>query len=418
MEKFSYIAIDKTNKETTGFEEALDQDELIARLQARDLIVLSVSSETGEGLIHKAKTTPLPAGDHHLTLRRYRIGGDDLVIFCRQLATLLGAGVTVLKSLDVISKQVSSRRLYSVIRDLQKNMEQGLSLHEAMSKHSKVFSDLWVNLVESGEAGGNLPVVLSRLASYLERNASFKKRIISALIYPAILLLAGLGALLFLTIKIIPTFADLFKGFNITLPFLTQVLIDISSFLRKNIITIIVIAGSGFFLLRRYIKTRDGRLHYERFQFNLPVFGEFFRALVVEKFSSNMATLVESGVPILYSLEITERSVDNLVMAGVVRQIKENVREGKSLSRPMEESGFFEPMVVQMVSIGEEIGELPQMLKKINIFYQEYVETFLMRFTSMFEPLMLIFLGLIIGLMVIGLFLPIFKIAQMGGNNI
>jgi len=285
-----------------------------------------------------------------------------------------------------------------------------------MAKHPAVFSELWVNLVESGEASGNLAMVLTRLATYLERNAAFRRKIISAMIYPAMLMLAGLAALFFLTLRIIPTFADLFAGFNVTLPLLTRMLIGISAFLRKYMLMIIGIIILAFFAFRRFIKTKEGRRAYERFLFRLPIFGEFFRALVVERFSSEMSTLVESGVPILYSLEISEHSVGNLVMADVIRRVKEDVREGKPLSRPLEQSGFFEPMVVQMVNIGEEIGELSQMFKKINAFYQEYAETFLVRFISLFEPIMLVFMGVVIGIMVVGMFLPIFQISQIAGR--
>jgi type II secretory pathway component PulF len=270
-----------------------------------------------------------------------------------------------------------------------------------------------VNLVESGEASGNLAVVLSRLASYLERNAAFKRKVISALIYPALLFFAATGALFFLTVKIIPTFAEVFQGFNITLPFLTRVLIKVSFIIRKTILLFFVLGIAGVYLFIRYTRTSSGRRKYERFKFRIPVFGEFFRAIVVERFSSEMSTLVESGVPILYSLDIVEHSVDNLVIGDTIRKIKDAVREGRSLSRPLEQSGFFEPMVVQMVTIGEEIGELSQMFKRINAFYQEYVEVFLTRFTAMFEPIMLIFMGLVIGIMVVGMFLPIFQITKI-----
>lgn len=409
MPKFFYIARDKTGKKITGFEESTTQEEIIVRLQTRDLVVVSIFPE-------EKGPKPGVAAKFQLKSRHYGVTGWDLVVLCRQLAILLGAGVTILKSVDIISKQVSSRKLYNVIKDLEKHMEAGLSFHEAISKHPAVFSDLWVNLVESGEASGNLAIVLSRLATYLERNASFRKKVISSLMYPALLMSAGLGALLFLTIKIIPTFAQIFQGFNVDLPFLTKILIKISDLIRRYGIIIVGIIIIVFFGLRRYIRTRDGRIIYEKFQFKLPVFGEFFRGLVLERFSSEMSTLVESGVPILYSLEISEHSVGNLVMADVIRQVKDDVREGKSLSHPLEKSGFFEPMVVQMIAIGEEIGELSQMFKRINSFYQEYVETFLTRFTSMFEPLMLIFMGVVIGLMVIGMFLPIFQIAKLGGG--
>jgi len=411
MPKFFYLARDKSGKKITGVEDALNAEELVIKLQTKDLLVINILPETKEGAVVFQQKTSLV----HAKRKHYRITSEDLTLFCRQLATMLGAGVTILKSLEVISKQVSSQRLYRVIQDLQKCMEAGLSLHESMSKHPGVFSELWVNLVESGEASGNLALVLNRLAAYLEREAAFRAKIISALIYPAILMVAGLGALLFLTIKIIPTFAQLFAGFNVKLPFLTQVLISVSSFTRKYMLVILGVFVFLFVLFKNYIKTKEGLRVYETFKFSLPVFGEFFRAIVVERFSSNMATLVESGVPILYSLEISEHSVGSTLMADAIRKIKEDIRDGKSLSEPMEKSGFFEPMVVQMVSIGEEIGELSQMFKKIDAFYQDYVETFLVRFTTLFEPVMLIFMGVVVGLMVVGMFLPIFQIAQIGG---
>jgi type IV pilus assembly protein PilC len=248
---------------------------------------------------------------------------------------------------------------------------------------------------------------------YLERSAGFRKKIISALIYPALLACAGLGALLFLTIKIIPTFVELFKGFGIALPLLTQMLVSVSFFIRKYILVVVIGIVAGVYLLRRYIKTTVGRRNYEAFLFNLPIFGPFFRTYVIERFTSEMATLVESGVPILYSLEIAEHSVGNLTLAAIIRNIKEEVREGKTLSAPMDKSGFFDPMAVQMVTIGEEIGELSNMFKRLNAFYQEAIDTFMTRFATMFEPIMLVFMGLVVGVMVVGMFLPIFQIAQI-----
>ena len=409
MPKFFYIARSKAGKKDSGVEDASTQEELIRKLQAKDLIVINVFPEhkeaapPSEEVTSKAKFKP----------KHYRITGDDLVLFCRQLATLLGAGVTILKSLQIIAQQVSSQKLYNVIKDLQKNMESGYSFHEAMSKHPNVFSELWINLVESGEASGNLAMVLSRLAGYLERNAAFKKKIISALLYPAILMLAAMGALLFLTIKIIPTFMELFKGFNIELPFLTKILVMVSTFIRNYILIIFAGMIIGFFVLRKFISTRQGRRKYESFLFKLPVFGEFFKVLIFERFTSEMATLVESGVPILYSLEIAEHSVGNLIIGDVIKDVKDSVREGKPLSVPLENSGFFDPMAVQMVAIGEEIGELSNMFKRLNAFYQEYLDTFLTRFTALFEPIMLVFIGAVVGVMVIGMFLPIFEITKI-----
>src|SRR3989338_2732069 len=413
MPKFYYIARDKTGSKTSGTEEASGKEELVDRLQARDLIVINVLSQESQGPFGSPVEGQMK---RKFKFRHYRVTNNDLLLFCQQLATLLSAGVTILKSLEIISQQIASRKFYNTIQKLKKDMEAGLGFHEAMEKHPAVFSELWVNLVESGEASGNLAIVLNRLAAYLQRLADFRRKLINALIYPIILMFAAVGALLFLTIRIIPTFAELFKGLNVTLPLLTRMIIALSSFVRSYIIVIIVLIITSFYIFRQYTATKEGRIRYERFKFGLPVFGEFFRALVVERFSSEMSTLVESGVPILYSLEITEHSVGNLVMSEIIHRIKEDVREGKSLNQPLEKSGFFEPMVVQMVAIGEEIGELSPMFKRLNNFYQEQVETFLTRFTSMFEPFMLIFMGIVIGLMVIGMFLPIFQLSQIGAR--
>ncbi len=410
MAKLFYVARDKAGNKVSGTEENINQEELVSRLQAKDLVVIKIIPEGS--LEFRAGEKPLV---RYVRRRHYKVSGNDLVLFCRQLATLLSAGVAILKSLDIISEQVASTKLQAILKKLIKDMEQGLTFHESMAKYPAVFSDLWINLVESGEASGNLAVVLERLSYYLEREAEFKKKIISSLIYPAILLCAGLGALLFLTVKIIPTFADIFKGFNITLPLITRVLIALSEGLRKFLLPGIGGMVCAFYMVRRYIRTKDGRKKYESIKFNLPTFGDFFKALTVERFSSGMSTLLESGVPILYSLEITEHSVGNLIMMDIIREIKDNVRNGRPLSQTLEKSKFFEPMVVQMVSIGEEIGELPDMFKRINKFYQDYLETFLARFTSMFEPIMLIFMGGVIGIMVIGMFLPIFQITQISG---
>ena len=262
-------------------------EDLTTRLQAKGLTVINIFSESKESLA-MAQTGKV-AG---VQIRRFHMGikDSDLVLFCRQLATLLGAGVTILKCLDILLKQVSSRKLDTVIRSLIKGMEAGLTFHEAMAKHPAVFSELWVNLVESGEASGNLAVVLTRLATYLERNAAFKSKVISALVYPAILLFAGLAAILFLMFKIIPTFAELFKGFDMKLPLLTEIVLNLSTGLKNYGIFIVLLGVGLFFIFKKFVSTSEGRRQYENFKFKLPILGEFFRAMVVERFSSEMST--------------------------------------------------------------------------------------------------------------------------------
>jgi len=411
MPKYYYITRDKNGVKISGEQEGGTQDEVVNHLQAKGLIVVNIIPESD-------KSKLLPAGANVSAGGRFvpkhnKVSQGDLTLFCRQLATLLGAGVTILKALNIISQQVASKKLHKIIADLEKNMEAGLSFHETMAKHTDVFSDFWVNLVESGEASGNLAVVLGRLAGYLERDAAFRKKIISALIYPAILFLAGTGALLFMTIRIIPTFAEIFSGFDIKLPFLTLLLIGVSKFIRYYWLLNLAIIGGGVWLFRLYTSTKIGKRKYEDFLLKLPIIGEFYRTLVIERFTSEMATLVESGVPILYSLEISERSVDSLVLGEIVNHIKDDVRAGKPLGESLGKSNFFDAMAVQMINIGEEIGELSNMFKRLNNFYQEYLDTFLARVVSMFEPIMLIAMGVVIGIMVIGMFLPIFEIAQI-----
>jgi len=412
--KFFYIARDRSGNKITGIESASSQDEVASRLQAKDLVVINIITD-----IHD-RVAEFQGGAESRKIRfqhkHFNVTSDDLTLFCRQLATLLGAGVTIMKSLNIISQQVSSNKLYKTIKLIEQDMTAGLSLHKAMERHPDVFTSLWVNLTESGEASGNLAMVLGRLASYLERDAAFRGKIISALIYPAILMCVGLGALLFMTIKIIPTFAELFKGFNTELPAITVALIGVSEFLRNYFLLIIISVIAAIYLFRQYIKTQEGRRSFEELLFRVPGAGQFFRTLTVERFTSEMSTMIESGVPILYALEIAEKSVDSLVLGEIIKSIKNDVREGKPIAQALDKSGFFDPMAVQMVAIGEEIGELSNMFKRLNVFYQEFIETALTRFTSLFEPIMLVFVGAIIALLVMGMFLPIFKLAGVGAG--
>ena len=405
MPYFLYSARDKTGNKITGKEEANNSDELVESLQKRGIIVISIKQE-----LESSKKSALAKSK---SIRHGRITFQDLLLLCQQLAILLEAGVPLLQSIKIITKQSASQRLNRVLEEIILDMEGGLSLHGAMAKHPKVFSELWINLVESGEASGNLAQVLKQLSDYLQREAQFKRKIITSLIYPAILVLAGIAAFFVLTTIVIPTFASLFEGFNTKLPPVTQALIIGSKFIRRYFIFGTLGLVIFIFLFRQFLNTKEGRKKWEKFLFSFPLTGNFFHALMIERFSSNLNILLESGVPIIYALEIVERSIANLTMAEVIFQIKEEVRAGKGLSMPLERSGFFEPIVVQLVAVGEEIGELPAMLKRINNFYQEYVDIFLTRFMALFEPIILIFMAIGIVFMLLGIYLPMFKIGQL-----
>lgn len=410
MKKFEFSARDQTGKSVTGSEEAESADILINRLQLRGLLVTHISLQPEPA----ASLRPATQSGGERKFRRYRIKEDDLITFGRQLATAIGAGVSLLKSLSIIHRQVASRRFYEIINAITHDVESGLSFRDALVKHPDLFSSLWVNMVEAGEASGSLPIVLERLVAYLEARAAFKRKLVSALLYPLILLIVALAAITVFLCFIIPKFALIFESFNKELPLPTLILVNVSNLLTKNFFLIFVGIGAIIFLFIKYFKTRAGKLHLDNFVLNAPALREFFRLAWIEKFCSGMATLLESGVPILFALEISERSSENAKVQEIIRRIKDDVREGKPMVMPMEESGFFPPMITQMVNIGEEIGELDKMFQKIAHFYSELLETRITRLTTLFEPVMIVFMGILIGGMVVAMFLPIFDIANIG----
>ena len=410
MPKFSYICRKNTGEKEAGVIEGPSQDDVVSQLQKKGLFVTSIIPfDVGKKDISfiKEPTTVKKQFTHS------GISDNDLVLFARQLAMLLGAGVSLLRSLDVISKQVDSKKLFGIIGQIRQDMEGGRTLRDSLAKYPEVFSPLWVNLIETGEASGNLPNVLDKLAFYLEESVGFKRKIISALVYPAILLFVAVSAVLFFILKIVPTFAKILDSFGVPLPMATRLLIDTSKFLTNNFFIIIGFIAGLSYLYKHFNNKPPFNRIIEDVKFKVPIFGEFFRYLLLERFTTTMSILIESGVPILYALEISERSAGSLRMADTIQFIKKNVKEGRSMAAPMEKSDFFTPMLVQMVAIGEEIGELSNMLKRVAKFYQEYLETFVTRLASIFEPLMIVFIGVIIGAMVVAIFMPIFSIAFM-----
>ncbi|MDD5138143.1 MAG: type II secretion system F family protein [Candidatus Omnitrophota bacterium] len=414
MPKFSYICRKPTGEKEVGVIEGASQDEVVAQLQRKGLFITSIIPfDVGR------KEAAAAAQEVRTVKKQFTHGGvnsHDLVLFARQLAMLLGAGVSLLRALDVIAKQVDSKKLAGIVGQVALDMEAGRTLRDALSKFPDIFSSLWINLIETGEASGNLPMVLDKLAYYLEESANFKRKIVSALLYPGILLFVSVSAVFFFVIKIVPTFATILVNFGVELPLPTKILINTSTLLTKNLF-LIVICVMGFVFLFRYLKRRPpfDRI-IEDISFRVPIFGEFLRFMYLERFATTMSILIESGVPILYALEISERSAGSIRMTDAISYIKRNVKEGRSMAVPMEKSEFFTPMVVQMIAIGEEIGELSNMLKRIAKYYQEYLETFVSRLATIFEPLMIVFIGVIIGGMVISIFMPIFSIAFMKTN--
>lgn len=411
MPRFAYIVKDKEGKTYKNVIDANNQLTVVDRLQKDGYFIVNIKELSIKSILKDKSATRKKKKFSHTKVRL-----QDILTFSRQLATMLEAGVTLIRSLDVIQAQVQSQQLFLIMEKVKKDVEQGGSLSLALSKHPKVFNQFWVSLVEVGEASGTIPVVLNKLAFYLEQQNAFRTHITSAIIYPSILFCVAIGAVGFFALFVGPRFEAIFKSLNADLPLITSVLLKSFSFIKTHILHIIGGIVAFIFLFKKYIQTYGGRLRWEKFIYGLPTIGDVYRIIVVERFSSQMAILIDSGVPILYALDISERLVDNHTCALIINNIKESVREGELLVQPMERSGFFPPMAIQMIHVGEETGELSKMLKHVSQFYQDEVETFMKRFGTIIEPFMLIFMGVVIGTIVVAMFLPMFNLSQLGGS--
>ena len=332
MPYFRYTVRDNNGKKKTSIEEAIDREALVERLQAQGFYVISVVSEIGDKGTEKKKVRKF---------KRSRIKLEDMVLFARQLSTMLNAGVPLLKSLEVISSQVESKRLTGILGRVRVDLEKGSSLSGAFAKHPKVFNQFWISLAEVGEASGTLPVVLDRLAFYLEQRADFQRTITSAMLYPAILMVVCVVAMFVFSFLIIPKFNIIFNNFDMELPMLTKTILGVFGTIKDRFFLVSTVLCAVFLALSRYLRTPVGRRNLELLLLRLPVLGGFFRDSYIEKFASHLSILVESGVPLLYALEISERMVDNLTVAAIINKVKDNVRSGKLIAEPMQEAGFF-----------------------------------------------------------------------------
>ena len=412
MPRYSYTVKDPQGKTINEITEAYDKNSLVQQLQGKGLFIIKVEEvPMGPAPV----STKSKGGKKSKVFTHKKVKLDDLISFARQLTTMLEAGVTLLRSLEVITQQSESEKLFDILSEVNRDVEQGSSLSQALEKHPKIFNQFWVSLIEVGEASGTMPMVLSKLSFYLEQQAAFKSTIVSAIMYPVILLFICLGAVTFFALVVGPRFENVFNSMDIELPLITRALLGLFRFIKEKFILIIVFTSVSTFLFKKWAKTRKGRLQIEKILFGMPVVGKIVKLIVVERFTSQMAILVESGVPILYALDISERLVNNITCALIIADIKERVREGELLVAPMERSHFFPPMAIQMINVGEETGELSKMLGHVAHYYQDVVETFMKRLGTVIEPFMLVFMGAIIGIIVLAMFLPMFNISQLSG---
>ncbi|MDD5747028.1 MAG: type II secretion system F family protein [Candidatus Omnitrophica bacterium] len=382
------------------------QAEIIEILQRRGLLITSIQE-----IVSKQKGKKLGPGFGKRVVLSGRVKNDDLCIFARQLGTLLNAGVPLLRSLAVLSKQISSAPLQAAVDRIKEDIQGGSTLKDALDKHPKVFSKFWVNLVGTGEASGQLPSVLDQIAQYFESSGELQRKVVSALMYPAILLVVCTGAILVFVVKIVPVFASMFTSFGSELPPITQFVVNLSSFLRVFALPMFLLTPVAIFGFVKLIHTSKGRLVFDQIRLGLPIFGPLFKHIAVANFARGLGTMIASGVPILYALEIVTKTVGNRVVEDALETVKDSVRDGKSIAEPLESCGIFPPMVVLMVNVGEETGELADMLKHVAVFYEERITMVVERLSSLIEPFMLVFMGGLVGFLVIAMFMPIFKLA-------
>ena len=347
------------------------------------------------------------------------ISTKDLAIFTRQFATMISAGLPLVQCLDILAKQASKPSFGRVIGEVTREVESGSTLSDALGRHKNVFDDLFRNMVAAGEAGGVLDEILMRLATYIEKADALKRKIQSAMVYPAVVLTVALGATVFMLIFIIPTFAKMFTDFGGELPLPTKIVLGMSSFLQKFWWALLLGGAGAMVGFQRYYKTEAGRRNVDQTMLRLPVLGDVLLKGAVARFTRTLGTLIASGVPILSGLEITARTAGNKVISEAIMTARASIREGETVSAPLKTSGVFPPMVVQMISVGEQTGALDEMLTKIAVFYEAEVDTAVDTLTSIIEPVMIVVMGGIVGGMVVAMYLPMFKLISVvaGGNG-
>ena len=356
--------------------------------------------------------TKLKSKPKDISLFEKKIKTKEIVIFTRQFSTMINAGLPLVQCLDILSSQQPNPSFKKVTSQIKVDVEAGSTFADALSKHPKIFDSLYVNLVAAGEVGGVLDTVLNRLAVYMEKNESLKNKVKGAMTYPIIVLCVAFGVVAILMIFVIPTFSDMFKQFGSALPGPTQFIVNLSSFFRKfwwAMIGFIVALIFGF----KWIRTQEkGRFYTDKMMLRLPVFGPLIRKVAVAKFTRTLGTMISSGVPIMDGLEITSKTAGNMIIENAIRTVRTAISEGRTMSEPLEQTGLFPGMVVQMIAVGEATGAMDQMLGKIADFYDEEVDTAVEALTSALEPMLMVFLGGIIGFVVVAMYLPIFKMAS------
>jgi type IV pilus assembly protein PilC len=394
MPMFEYTARAQNGQIQKGQMDVASKDDVSAYLRKNRLILVSVREAP--------KQIKLSLGGGP------RVKTRDVVIFTRQFATMINAGLPLVQSLNILASQTENKTLAEVTRSVVYDVESGNTLADAFSKHPKAFTALYVNMVAAGEAGGILDTILLRLATFLEKNDALVRKVKGAMIYPGVIMAVAAGAITILLISVIPTFQSMFASVNMELPLPTRIVIGMSNFLLGYWWAILLFVGGAVFGIRSYYATPPGRLQIDSMMLKAPVLGDVIRKSAVSRFTRTLGTLVSSGVSILEGLEITAKTAGNQVVHNAVMESRQSIAGGETIAAPLEKSKVFPPMVISMIAVGEQTGGLDEMLSKIADFYDEEVDVAVSSLISLMEPAMIVILGVIVGGMVIAMYLPIF----------
>lgn len=401
MITFSYQARDMSGKIVSGIQDALNEDNAVTSLMSRGLMVLSLQQKAAASKSRK---------------KTWSVKETDLVLFTRQLSTMIEAGISLVQALTALYDQCDPKRqksLRHIISDVTTRVQGGETFHESIAKHPRVFDRLFVSMVKAGEHGGLLAEILDRLAGFLEASARLRKKVKSAMTYPVIVICIAMAITTFLIVKVVPIFGEIFKDFGSKLPAPTQFLIDLSDFMRGEWYFLLLGIGGTFFAVRTFLRSTRGKQIWDKWKLKLPVFGPLVHKICMSRFARTFAQLIRSGVPILEVLDIVGGASGNHVVETSIKSVGADVEKGDNLSVALSKKPIFPPMMLRMVAAGEATGKIDTMLEKMADFWDEEIEAMLDALTSLIEPMLIVFLGVIVGGIVIAMFLPIFKLNEV-----
>jgi len=403
MPDYLWTGKDRKNQDRKGVMEAASEDAVRAALARQKIIPSKI----------KAKPKDLFEG---IALFQPKVTQADVILFCRQFSTMIDAGLPIIQCLDILHNQQENLTFKKTLKEIKESVEAGQTFAEALKKYPKLFDDLFVNMIAAGEAGGILDTILQRLSAYMEKAAKLKAQVKGAMTYPAITLAVAVIVVGVIMVFVIPVFEKMFADFGGTLPAPTQIVVNASRMIRSQIHFMIIGFALFVFAFKKYAATEKGKYSIDKLSLKLPIFGDLLRRVAVAKFTRTMGTMLKSGVAILDALEIVAKTAGNKIVEEAVYATRSGIAEGRNMSDPLQESGVFPAMVCQMIAVGESTGALDAMLSKIADFYDEEVDQAVENLTSAIEPVMMVFMGVVIGGLVVSMYLPIFKMAGAIGG--